>query len=153
MTLPFFAHSLQTNPPIQLVVQLHTKVSVAGHNLHLGILDGYWCRRRLDPPPKIHHHLLGLCGVEIKIMVIVTPIHKVPDYTPVLVVLTSSNETNDDCIVRTFRGEASTGVVFDVCRIDGVQEWGQDSPLWCPCTALDCVRDAVLQMYELWSGG
>ena len=102
------------NPPIQLIVQLHTKVSVAEHNFHLGVLDVSRCRRRLDPPPKIYHHLLGLYGVAIK-MVIVTPVYKVPDKTPVLIILTSFNKTNDDCIIRKFLEEASTGVVFEVC--------------------------------------
>ena len=64
-------------------------------------------------------HLLGLCVVA---MVIVTPIHKVPDYTPIFIVLTSFNKTNGDCIVRKFLEEASTGVVFEVCCLDGIQE-------------------------------
>lgn len=47
----------------KLVVQLHNDVCMAGHNFHLIThLDGDWCRWRcrLDPPPEIHHHLLGL---------------------------------------------------------------------------------------------
>ena len=113
------------NPPIQLVVQLHTEVSVDGHKFHLSVLDANWCRHRLDPPPKVHHHLLGLCDVEIK-MVFVTPVHKVPDYTSILFVLASLNKTSDD-------REASSSVVFEVCCAGGIQEWGQDSPLWSLC--------------------
>ena len=86
-------------------------------------------------------------------MVFVTPVHKVPDYTSVLFVLALLNKTSDDCVVRKFQEEASTGVVFEVCCVDGIQERGQDSPLWSPCAALDCIRDPVLQAYKLWPGG
>ena len=102
--MPFFANCLHMNPPIQLAVQLHTEVCVAGHNFHFSILDADWCRRRLDPPPKVHHHLLGLCGVKIK-MFFVNPVHKVPDYTPVLFVLASFNKISDYCVIRTFLEE------------------------------------------------
>lgn len=69
------------------------------HHLNVQTLEVHLCSLGCLPPVEDNDHLLCLNGVELE-MVLLTPVDKVSDYSPVLSIVPLRYTPDDGCIIR-----------------------------------------------------